>query len=291
MGAKQDILQLSFKENIALGLEFIPIDDKYTRENKKLHQPHRAAFYLIFWFKGGSPVHMVDFHAVTPPQDSFLFVRKDAVQFFDQHNAFNSSVLLFTDTFFCENDSDNRLLQSSLLFNNFSGQGPEPVPATGTMRDIWQQMQTEDRLPADAFHAALLRKYLHSFILLAERELGNQGKSTRLQGINFEHLVSFKNLLEQHFREEKAVSFYADKLFISTKVLTNVTHLLLGKTPKQLIDERVLLEAKRLLVHSPEPVKNIGIDLGIEEATNFNKFFKRHAGQTPASFRQVFFKG
>ncbi len=149
-------------------------------------------------------------------------------------------------------------------------------------------MQAEARNPADPVHSALLRKLLYSFMLLAEREQLKKGKNTRFQGMNFDYLLNFNNLLEIHFKKEKGISFYADKLFVSAKVLTNTTQLMLGKTPKQLIDERVLLEAKRLLVHSNNSVKTIGFNLGFDEPTNFNKFFKKHSGQTPAAFREDF---
>lgn len=288
MAAKQDILQLSFKEDISLGLEFLAIDDQFTRNMPNLLVPHRAAFYLIIWFTNGTPVHLVDFHPVALVPDQFLFVRKDAVQFFDQQNTFASSTLLFTDAFFCENDQDHRLLQRSSLFNDFSGLGPAPLSVTPALKSFWQWMQTEDQHPADPYHAALLRKYLHSFLLLAEREQARQGNGQRVQGANFELFINFKELLEMHFRVEKGIGFYADQLFISVKVLTHITQLMLGKTPKQLLDERVLLEAKRLLVHTENPVKTIGLYLGFDETTNFAKFFKKHSGQTPASFRDSF---
>ncbi len=289
MASNSGILQLGFREDIALGLEFIPIDDHYARTQKNLRIPHRASFYLIFWFKKGTPVHTIDFHPIKPLPDSFLFVRKDAVQIFDQQNTFESSTLLFTDTFFCENESDHRFLQSSPLFNDFVGdQGPVLIIATEELQTIWQGMQAEGQHQVDPFHAALLRKYLYSFMLLSEREHFKQWKSTRLQGVNFELFLNFNNLLEQNFRTEKSIGFYAEKLSISLKVLTNITQLMVGKTPKQLIDERIVLEAKRLLVHSYNPVKAIGFFLGFDEPTNFNKFFRKHCGQTPAVFRDSF---
>jgi AraC family transcriptional activator of pobA len=289
MAAKQDILQLNFKEDISLGFEFIPINDQYARTQSNLRRPHRASFYLIFWFKNGTPIHTVDFHPIHPQPDSFLFVRKDAVQFFDQQNTFETSTLLFTDIFFCETEQDHRFLQSSTLFNDFTGsQGPIPIMGTNRLRDIWLWMQQEECNPVDPFHAAMLRKYLYSFMLEAEREQLKQGKGIRMQGANFEYFINFKELLEQHFRTEKGIGFYADQLFISAKVLTNITHLMLGKTPKQLLDERVLLEAKRLLVHTENPIKTISLYIGFDETTNFNKFFKKHSGQTPVTFRDAF---
>lgn len=289
MAAKQDILQLSFKEDLSLGFEFLSINDRYARTQSNLRQPHRAAFYLILWFKNGTPVHTVDFHQVHPQPDSFLFVRKDAVQFFDQQNAFETSTLLFTDTFFCETEQDHRFLQSSPLFNDFTGnQGPVPLLGTNRLRDIWLWMQQEESHPADTFHSQMLRKYLYSFLLEAEREQLNKGKGIRMQGANFEYFINFKELLEQHFRTEKGIGFYATQLFISAKVLTHITQLMLGKTPKQLLDERVLLEARRLLVHTENPIKTISFYIGFDETTNFNKFFKKHSGQTPAAFRESF---
>lgn len=289
MAAKQDILQLSFKEDISLGFEFIPINDHYARTQYNLRRPHRASFYLIFWFKSGTPIHTVDFHPVYPKPDSFLFVRKDAVQFFDQRNTFETSTLLFTDTFFCETEQDHRFLQSSPLFNDFTGsQSPIPIMGTNRLKDIWLWMQQEEYHPVDPFHAPMLRKYLYSFMLEAEREQLKQGKGIRRQGANFEYFINFKEMLELHFRTEKGIGFYADQLFISAKVLTHITHLMVGKTPKQLLDERVLLEAKRLLVHTENPIKTISLYIGFDETTNFNKFFKKHSGQTPVAFRDGF---
>lgn len=291
MSGKPDILHLTFQNDISLGLEFIAIDDQYIQTHKNLHVPHRASFYLIFWFKEGTPVHIVDFNPVCVIPDSFLFIHKEAVQFFDQKNAFESSTLLFTDTFFCEDESDHHFLQSSVLFHNFtSGHGSELIAATTQMQELWLWMQTEVQNPADRFQSAVLRKLLYGFLLLAEREQLKLGKNTRLQGQDFESLLNFNSLLEKHFRKEKGIVFYAEKLSVSAKVLTNATQHMLGKTPKQLIDERVLLEAKRLLVHSNNPVKTIGFFLGFDEPTNFNKFFKKHSGQTPAAFRVDFSK-
>ena len=61
-----------------------------------------------------------------------------------------------------------------------------------------------------------------------------------------------------------------------------------GKTPKQLIDDRLLLEAKRLLVYTNHSIKEIGFQLGFEEPTNFSRFFRKQAGHSPAEFRKPF---
>jgi len=74
---------------------------------------------------------------------------------------------------------------------------------------------------------------------------------------------------------------------VSEKKLTNATKKIAGRTPKELIDDRVMLEAKRLLTHTNHSIKEIGYELGFEEPTNFIKFFKKHAAKTPIEFREM----
>ena len=62
----------------------------------------------------------------------------------------------------------------------------------------------------------------------------------------------------------------------------------LDKTPKQIIDERIVLESKRLLVHSSMAIKEVAYELGYDEPTNFVKYFRKHTALTPSEFREQF---
>ena len=73
---------------------------------------------------------------------------------------------------------------------------------------------------------------------------------------------------------------------VSEKRLTRATTNTLGHTPKTMIVERVMLEAKRLLIHTELSIKEIAYDLGFEEPTNFIKYFRKHTGKTPIEFRE-----
>ena len=77
---------------------------------------------------------------------------------------------------------------------------------------------------------------------------------------------------------------------VSEKKLTKSIAATLGKSPKALIDERIVLEAKRLLVHTNSSIKEIGFDLGFDEPTNFIKYFRKHEAKTPIEFRKSFYK-
>jgi AraC family transcriptional activator of pobA len=285
-GMKSTIRQLTFNEDLSLGFEIIPIDSHYAQSKKNLRMPHRASFYCIIWFEKGWPVHTVDFSAVVVQPDSFLFIRKDAVQFFDQLAPFKARVLIFTDAFFCKNESDNQFLQSNPLFNDFGSQKSSGnIKSNALMKEVWMLMEKEAKQPTDVFQPGLLRNHLSSFVLLAGRERQQSGYEPVPQGTHLDLLIAFKNELERAFKTERGVRYYAQKLFVSDKVLTHAVQITMGKTPKQLIDDRVMLEAKRLLVHGNDSAKIVGISLGFDEPTNFNKFFKKHSGKTTSEFR------
>ena len=98
----------------------------------------------------------------------------------------------------------------------------------------------------------------------------------------------FKYLLETHYRKQKQVSAYAAQLHVTEKRLNQASSKILGKSPKEMIDERVMLEARRLLAHTNESVKEIGFGLGFDEPTNFIKYFRKHSRITPIEFREQF---
>lgn len=101
---------------------------------------------------------------------------------------------------------------------------------------------------------------------------------------NNEIYAGFKGLLKEHFNKQHQLKFYADKLNVSTRILTNCIKKTTFKTPKQLLDQHILLEAKRLLYWSNFSVKEIAWQLGFETDSYFNRFFKKHTAKTPKEF-------
>ena len=79
---------------------------------------------------------------------------------------------------------------------------------------------------------------------------------------------------------------YADTLGFSKRTLGSITRKHLNRSPKEVIDQRLLLEIKRLLAHTDQSIKEIAFELGFEDPSNINKFFKRMSGSTPSAFRQ-----
>lgn len=96
----------------------------------------------------------------------------------------------------------------------------------------------------------------------------------------------FKTLIDRQFRQHHYVQTYADQLCMTAEMLGKVVKDTVNKTPKQLIDDRLITEAKRMLTWTKTSNKEIAHNLGFESDSYFNRYFKKHCHQTPLSFRQ-----
>lgn len=280
------IIPLQFDDTMPIGIETIPIDNRYVQESQSLTSPHRASFFCVLWFIEGTPTHMIDFIPITIKPGSFLFVGKNRLQFFDQHTHFKAKVLLFTDTFFSITVSDNNFLTRTSLFNQYDNNKYCLLEESNTLKEFWNLIEQQEKTVIDSYKPLILRNHLANFLLQAEREAGLITNKATASDNHLEVFFNFKDLLEKHFKEQQSVAFYIEQLNLSGKALARVTQRLSGQTPKQLINERLLLEAKRLLIYNNEAGKSIGYSLGFTDPTNFIKFFRKHTGKSPTAFRK-----
>ena len=107
----------------------------------------------------------------------------------------------------------------------------------------------------------------------------------RLLSRGFELFDEFRQMVEAHFVESSVVSFYADRLNVSTSYLAQVTKRISGQAPKAFIDERIISEARRLLTSTSLTVQEISYQLGFTSQAHFTKYFKKLTGLTQSDFR------
>jgi AraC family transcriptional regulator, transcriptional activator of pobA len=278
-----------FKDGLPQEFEIINLAELFSFGKKFLTKPHRTNFYHIFWFQKGTPIHTVDFVQIEIKANTLLFLSKDVVHYFDAKGEFEGKLILFTDEFLCQSEEDTFFLKSSILFNDlFSVTQIQTEEKDCIFSDLFRLMELEFNLEPHKFQPQILKNYLHNFLLLSERERQKQGIFEVKKSVNLDYVSAFRELLEQNYKEQKQVSYFAKKIYLTEKRLNLATRSILGKTPKELIDERVVLEAKRLLAHTTKTVKEIGYELGFEEPTNFNKYFRKHSLITPSQFRSQF---
>ena len=286
---KSDIKKYTFKQGLPQEFELVGIGQLYNNHSDTLTTPHRTGFYHRLWFQKGNPTHLVDFNPVKIKPNTILFLNKDTVQRFDKNGGFDGKAILFTDNFFCKTEADTKYLRSSILFNDLFTVSQIQMSKTASLfADLFKLMEKELKNEKDISQSDILKNLLHNFLLLSERERRKQDFTEIKKGADLDYVMLFKDLLETNYRKLKQVSNYAKKISVTEKRLNQATSKVLDNSPKQMIDERVMLEAKRLLVHTNESVKEIGFELGFDEPTNFIKYFRKHSQSTPVEFREQF---
>lgn len=284
------IKKYDFKEGLPQGFEILDFRYLYNDFYDEMIKPNKAEFYYILWFQKAGTTHWIDFNVFDiDEENTLLFVNKNSVQRFGKNKNIKGKVILFTDDFFCKTKNDVNYLKTNILFNDLQSNFKVKVDNTKyTFLQIFNQLESEFSLTKDNFQSDILKNNLFNFLLNAEREKRNQDFIKLEKNQNLNYTLQFKELLELNFIDKKQVSFYCDKLSITPKKLNISTSNVLGKSPKDIITERVLLEAKRLLIHTTNTSKEISYMLGFEESTNFIKFFKKHQKHTPLQFRENF---
>jgi len=277
----------AFRPDLPLELELTTIAQTLASFRAIVTQPARAAFYHIIWVQRGEATHTVDFQLVPLRAGSLLFVGKERVHTFDTSAEYDGRVLLFTDAFFHQSEADRHFLRSTILYHDLLD---IPVVELGEQPQefarLFAQLDDELTQPADDAHVPVLHNLLHTLLLLADRARRRQGFRHLDRGPDLDYTLLFRDLVEQHYKALRTVQGYAARLHVSEKRLAQATAKTLGKPPKALIDERVMLEARRLLAHTTANIKEVGFALGFDEPTNFIKYFRRQAGLTPIEFRE-----
>lgn len=286
---KEKIQKYDFKEGLPQEFEILDFDLLFNEFPDEITKPHRAEFYQILWFQKGSPTHLVDFNPIKIKPNSLLFVNKNSVQLFDNDTNFSGKMILFTDSFFCKTQMDTKFLRSSILFNDLLSVTQISISkSNSTFASIFLQLETELKNLKDNYQSDILRNDLRNLLLHSERERRNQNFIELKKDDDFDYALIYKDLLDKNFISHKKVSFYSQKMHLTSKRLNQATSKIFGKTPKKIIDDRVLLESKRILAHTNESIKEIAFSLGFEEPTNFIKYFKKHTDKTPVEFRTEF---
>lgn len=136
----------------------------------------------------------------------------------------------------------------------------------------------------------MIRTYLKQVIIRSTREWKNQNLANdTLQIPHPEHdfFRNFSRLVEIHFREKHSVAEYAELLHIAPKTLSTKFNKLNLLNPNEAIKNRIVLEAKRLLLYSELSIKEIAYQLGYDDPAYFNRIFSQKAEMSPAAFRKL----
>jgi len=153
------------------------------------------------------------------------------------------------------------------------------------VNEYFDQIKLELNCENEFGNSSILSNLLKSLLLVVEREIRKESSNTKENTPALTHL-KFRNLLESNFKKGWSVAEYANELSISTKTLNSIIKKETGITVSHMIQDRILLEAKRQLTHTSLLINEIGYDLGFQDPYYFIKYFKKHLKCSAKEFRK-----
>ena len=243
-------------------------------------------FYKIIWAKDMPITIGVDGYSVNLEQHQVLFCTPFNMIQIEPFLKGVSSII-FDREFYCIRDHDHEVSCNGFLFLGSSA----PTIVTLTEKEIKsfelhfmffeEEFETQDHIQGEMLRVLLKRLLIKSVRLLKKTIVDPTMEQSKVDIIR-----QFSLLVEENFREKHKVSDYAELLNKSPKTISNLFTKFNNKTPLQVINDRVILEAKKLLLLSEKSSKEIAFDLGFNEASHFSKFFKNQAGVSPIYFKK-----
>jgi AraC-like DNA-binding protein len=262
----------------------------YLQKHLNLYFPHKHTFYHLVLFTKGGGTHAIDFKTFDVIPYQIYFMIPGQVHSWSFEGEVDGYVIHFSSSFF-----ESFLLKNEYLdqFPFFSGIIDDAViqiePAlqqkiTGLFEDIIAESEITDRLGLDLIRALLLQ----TFILLSRTNTGKKEKQAL--PYNYTLLKTFQKLIEKNFATLKLPRDYAELMYITPNHLNALCNDLLGLSAGEVIRNRILLEAKRLLINLDLTIAEIGYQLNFNDNSYFTKFFKKYTGSTPEEFRKITLK-
>ncbi|MET0242880.1 MAG: helix-turn-helix transcriptional regulator [Flavitalea sp.] len=278
-----------FRDDLkTLGLIPLNNDSAFDVNNRKYKE-----YIKVLMLPPGYEVQ-VDLVLYTVTVNSLLFISPN--QHFELKKTVDGPAffIFYNQDFYCIQIHDKEVACDGLLFNNVHNMPMVQLDEAEVpfFEYVFKQMSDEFGLN-DASLEEMIRTYLKQLFIKAARlwkkqHLDKEANSTHN---DLEFFRKFTLLVEAHYKTKHNVADYAELLYMAPKTITHKFKRLNLPQPNETIKNRIVLEAKRLLVHTTLSGKEIGYELGYDDPAYFNRLFTQKTGDTPSGFRIKFQKG
>jgi AraC family transcriptional regulator, transcriptional activator of pobA len=259
--------------------------DSLTHDGNLIHNRHRHDFYFALFVKKGSGVHEIDFVSYEINDHSAFFMRPGQVHQLVLQQGASGFLLQFTHDFYAPRESpSSAVLRKASNLNHCPVSTERFEKVHSILHFMLQELAEKQERYKEAIRANLE-------ILMIELLRQNQNPHQVQNAASLyasERMESLMELLEKNFTTHKQVSQYAEMLNLTSYQLNAITKKTLDKTCSEIINEHIILEAKRLLIATPNQVNQIADLLGYDDPSYFIRFFKKHTGHSPEVFRHSF---
>lgn len=264
------------------------MEDIYAERQGITDEPHRHDYYTILLVKEATGKHIVDFTAYPFSANQVFFVSPGQVHQVIEEKKSTGYVILFSDEFLGENNIPCYFIDDLNLFNDHGHTPPLPVNneeyvrLSGFCEAMINIQESEIKYKEQA-----ISSYIKLFLIHGNNVCTLQNDNPQNQEAANSILRNFKILVNEHFAAWHQTTDYANELNVTPDYLNRVIKSLTGKTAKEFIQARIIIEAKRLITFSSLSAKEIGYELGFNEPANFSAFFKKNTGLPPSQFNKI----
>lgn len=267
--------------------QFVIVPFENLKRPVSLTWPHKHSFYEILWIRKGRSKHFVDNEERDLSRDTIYFMSPGQTHHFEKYEAVTGDSIMFTEEFFILNFTNKEAIhQLSFLHNNYNS--PNIILdkcAKDTLEPVLKLIY--DEFARADYSKITLSSLLFVFFNYLQRVYFIQHNNRQSTLNNMATFDKFKRLLEENFKDQRPLSYYASMLFVTPHHLNEIIKKVAGKTASEMVKDRVLLEAKRMLVQSHFPIGRIADELGFKDFSYFSRQFKKHNQLSPEQYRNT----
>jgi AraC family transcriptional regulator, transcriptional activator of pobA len=249
-------------------------------------RPHRHDYHELIWTRAGAGHHLIDGDVSRVEPGTLTIIGRGQVHVFERASGLYGAVVRFGDELL-HADAAARANPSWLL----GGSGPRttavPAGEIARLESAIEALAAESRRPLDACSIDLQRHFLSAVLLWVERWYdASRTERPDTDDGDLRLYRRFVDVLERNFARHHDTGHYADELRVPPAALSRALAHVTGRGTKQLITERRMLEAARLLRFSDLTVGEIAFRAGFSDQLYFSRVFKQRQGEAPIAYRE-----
>lgn len=262
-------------------------------DQEEVNSEKYKSYIKILYLPAGYTI-TVDFKQYTTDSSSIFFINSNQHFSIETVGEESGLMIYYNRDFYCVQIHDAEVACDGILFNNLSN-----IPVIGLsptdkimITYIFKAIEEEFKV-VKAQREEMLRVYLKQIIILSTRlwSMQHLDKAHDATDNDTAFFRQFSLLVENHYREKHTVADYAELMGIAPKTLTHKLRKMNMAQPNEVIKDRIILEAKRLLIHTEMSAKQIAYALGYEDPAYFNRLFSSKVGDNTSNFRKKYNEG
>lgn len=253
-------------------------------EKDMIEKIHRHDFFFVLAIEKGNGEHQIDFTNYPINNYSVFILRPSQVHQLVLKKGSKGYLMAFDNSFYAPKEKLKKEMFLTVSRNNYYQLESDVYSGLiSVLNCIFSEYSNKEIMFRNTIKANL-----DLFFITLFRQTKNSDIQTKNNSYAMKLLEKLLELLDINFYNNKQVTYYAKELNLTNYQLNSIIKNTLGKNCSQLINERIILEAKRNLIATPNQINEISYLLGYSDTSYFIRFFKKQTGLTPEAFRQNF---